>query len=703
MENDVDLHTANVLSICAGVGGIDLGLDILSRGRARTVCYVEREAYAVGLLVKRMEEERLASAPIWSDVTSFDGSPWRGVVDILSGGIPCFAPGTLVLTERGYWPIEHVVVGDRVLTHRGRWRRVSAVMAKGGADLWRVDAQGVPGVVCTQEHPFYTRQRRGRSGGSRVFGEPEWVDAGSLDSTRFLGQVVPETVREDSRGEDFWWLVGRYLADGYRRRRAKRKLSGERVAGGQVIIACGPHKADECRRRIAAAGFGGSEHRERTTTRFVLSACGDFYDFLEQFGYLAHGKRIPGWVHETSRETTRALLEGYLAGDGNRCRNGRSASLQWVANSTSKALALGVALLAQRAFGVVASVRKIERPRTAVIEGRTVKQRDYWRVTLPDSNRTSFVDGDYGWKPLNRVTPGGRGTVYNLAVEEDESYCADGSIVHNCQPYSVAGKQRKQSDERDLVDDAVRIVSECRPAVVLLEEVRGFVCWEGLGRFGEQVRALGYRLEEPVIVAASDVGAPHRRQRVFVAAWDVSDTNRERVRLISEWGSPQHAPKWTGSESLHLGAELDDGHGGGFEIDGSRGLRQEGCISRRPDADGPDPGETLADPLRIRPQRNGKRGAAPGSAVRGCIPVEAASDTEEAVLPGTPLWPPGPDDASGWQDYIAQGGPEPALLRGADGVADRVDRIRAIGNGVVPLAVAHAFGVLLSRLSPVVR
>jgi DNA (cytosine-5)-methyltransferase 1 len=55
----------------------------------RTVCYVEREAFASSTLVARMEDEALDKAPLWSDVTTFDGGPWRGKVHILAGGYPC--------------------------------------------------------------------------------------------------------------------------------------------------------------------------------------------------------------------------------------------------------------------------------------------------------------------------------------------------------------------------------------------------------------------------------------------------------------------------------------------------------------------------------------------------------------------------------------------------------------------------------------
>ena len=84
---NVDLP-ASVLSLCSGGGGLDLGLRLAVPG-ARTVCYVENEVTACGVLAARMEDERLDVAPVWTDLLTFDGSAWRGVVDWVIGGYPC--------------------------------------------------------------------------------------------------------------------------------------------------------------------------------------------------------------------------------------------------------------------------------------------------------------------------------------------------------------------------------------------------------------------------------------------------------------------------------------------------------------------------------------------------------------------------------------------------------------------------------------
>lgn len=82
-------ETYHGMALCAGYGGLDLGLDLALGGRLRTVCYIEREARAAETLVARMEESTLERAPIWDDLRTFDGRPWRGRVDILTAGYPC--------------------------------------------------------------------------------------------------------------------------------------------------------------------------------------------------------------------------------------------------------------------------------------------------------------------------------------------------------------------------------------------------------------------------------------------------------------------------------------------------------------------------------------------------------------------------------------------------------------------------------------
>jgi len=74
------------LALFAGAGGGILAGKLLGW---RTVCAVEWAPYAACVLAARQNDGLLPPFPIWSDVRTFDGRPWRGVVDVVSGGFPC--------------------------------------------------------------------------------------------------------------------------------------------------------------------------------------------------------------------------------------------------------------------------------------------------------------------------------------------------------------------------------------------------------------------------------------------------------------------------------------------------------------------------------------------------------------------------------------------------------------------------------------
>lgn len=77
-----------ILSLCSGIGGLDLGVR-LALGGARTVAYVEREAFAAAVLAARMAEGGLDTAPVWSDLATFPADRFSGLVDGIIGGYPC--------------------------------------------------------------------------------------------------------------------------------------------------------------------------------------------------------------------------------------------------------------------------------------------------------------------------------------------------------------------------------------------------------------------------------------------------------------------------------------------------------------------------------------------------------------------------------------------------------------------------------------
>jgi len=96
----------NELALFAGAGGGILGGKLLGW---KTVCAVERDAYCAAVLAQRQNDKILEPFPIWSNVETFDGTFWHGIIDVISAGFPC-QPFSIAgkrkqeKDERNMWP-----------------------------------------------------------------------------------------------------------------------------------------------------------------------------------------------------------------------------------------------------------------------------------------------------------------------------------------------------------------------------------------------------------------------------------------------------------------------------------------------------------------------------------------------------------------------------------------------------------------------
>lgn len=651
ISEHVALRPVRSISLCSGVAGLDRGLDIALGGRLNTLVFCEGEIFCAAVLAQRGREGRISHAPIWSDVKSFDAKPFSGQVDIITAGFPCFTAGMHVLTKDGYRCISSLSVGDEVLTHRGRWRPITAVMHKRDVPIRTIRAQGTTDIVTTDEHPFYARRlgrhwNNDRRAYDRVWAEPRWQSAAGVETTDFFGQILPPIVDQPGSSA-FWWLVGRYLADGWRIARPGRtRKDGTPMAntGGRVIICCGHHESDMLAEKIAQAGFSACRDTCRTGAKFhIINRA--FFRFLEPFGKYAHGKHLSGTAFGLNKILSKAMLDGYISGDG------------WVApngdrhvTTVSERLALGVCLLAQRAYGVVGSIRRFAGKRVCVIEGRTVKERPQYRVIIPARNRSAFIDGDFGWKRVRKNDPCGSGNVYNIAVHEDESYCVNGAIVHNCQPFSAAGKRRGAQDPRHLWPHIARHVATIRPAVLFCENVPGLLTL-GFEQVCQDLSAMGYAVEAGIFSAA-EIGAPHLRKRLFFIAY--TDCSALLDTAFGNGNKTRHASLQPNCDGIH-GHVADSDH-----------------IGRR----------TRQPQSKIQRGRHGTDGV-----------CECDCASQRTAQPGVGRTSYGSAygmDYAQWSDGWEDGVPRVTINQ-----PHRVDRLRALGNAVIPGVAALAWTTLV--------
>jgi len=292
-----------------------------------------------------------------------------------------------------------------------------------------------------------------------------------------------------------------------------------------------------------------------------------------------------------------------------------------------------------------------------------------------------------------------------------------------CQPFSVAGKRRGADDPRHLWPHVARIIGEIKPPFVFLENVAHHLRL-GFPEVASGLVGMGYKLAAGLFTAA-EVGAPHKRERLFILAIREGDELADPARLLwhpVEWREPDGtaAPladaegqrqREPADEALALagsGPARDESGDDGRPVANAadRQFPQPGWREERREGSGPD-GAGLADADGER-RLQAERGQPTDSGLDPCQPDVDDADGARSQGWGhdigeyageRPAWPPGPGDADGWERYLrAAPNLEPAVRRGADGLAHRVDRLRLCGNGVVPLVAAHALRTLAAEL-----
>jgi DNA (cytosine-5)-methyltransferase 1 len=219
-----------------------------------------------------------------------------------------------------------------------------------------------------------------------------------------------------------------------------------------------------------------------------------------------------------------------------------------------------------------------------------------------------------------------------------------------CQPFSVAGQRRGKDDDRWLWPEFAGAIRALRPRHVLVENVPGLLAGHGgMGDVLGDLAQLGYDADWDSVPAAA-VGAPHLRYRVWIVA---------------------HADG-IGCEGV--------GRGGVFDVFRSAlGYDADGCGSPLADAD-----STPLERRQLQRERADQRPVGPSGVAdaerggRRWGTPETGRDTERraAVV--------GSGAARGRSDHWLT---EPDVGRVAHGVPSRVDRLRALGNAVVPQVV----------------
>ena len=359
------------------------------------------------------------ASPVWMDINPSRTLQFRSAKANEDEKHICLAVGSLVLTKCGYKPIEDIELGDLVLTHMGRWRPVLAKACTGINKVVQLKAQGVADLVLTPEHKLWTRvgtTKHPRPIAMKAV--PEWIKAKDTVGS-YVNLKLPD-VEDSTYSAEEWWIVGRWIADGH--------LNKARY--NAVLISCGAH---ELQNLLAILGDRAGFVQDTGTAIQIRIKDRDqrLRSLIFKCGYGAANKHLPPEAYTLPPILAKALLDGYLSGDGHYVESRR----KWMASSISRELLLGIAFLTQRVLGVVASVYAGRSESTHVINGRTVNQHQDWIVSFNSKSAqdfSSFIQDDGAWKKVRSVEDVGTAETWNIEVAEDNSYTAEGCIVKNC-------------------------------------------------------------------------------------------------------------------------------------------------------------------------------------------------------------------------------------------------------------------------------
>ena len=456
---------------------------------------------------------------------------------------PCFTADTLIFTNSGYKKIIDVKIGDYVLTHTNKWQKVVAFYDNGEKQIYKLHAMPVDTLECTENHRFYVREMyrtyprlpNGKRGAIRHFKEPVWKECKDLTKKDYIGIAINQKselpkwegieIEWDGRNRlevkniisclldkpEFWWLMGYYLGDGW-----------ERTQGG-ITLAANDNKLNKLKPILEELKFNYCVVKEQTVYK-VHIPLKELSAYIQIFGKYAYGKKVPIEVLNLPVDLLKSFLEGYFAADGS-FSNGK-----YRATSVSKELIYGIAQAVAKVYKTPYSIYKSHRKETCVIEGRTVHQRDTYsigfKINKCKQDKAFYEDG-YIWCPIYSIDKADIQNVYDIEVEEDHSFTANGVIVHNCTDLSLAGKQAGMEEgsgtRSSLLWEVKRLIEELKdnlPDILISENVPQCHSEKNLPAFEKWIqflRNLGYSNFYGDL-NAKDFGVPQNRDRCFMVS-----------------------------------------------------------------------------------------------------------------------------------------------------------------------------------------
>jgi len=381
---------------------------------------------------------------------------------LLAWKMGCFRKGNDVYTKDGLKDISEIVAGDMVLSHDGRYHKVTETyhLPAEVRRFVRLDLQGMEDLVATAEHPVLVLRPTARYWQKRAWANLEnqlmWLKIGDVQAGdhvlqpkfRFENERIEElqvsnlvdclvrdgraypyrnlpwkpsrkVIAARSNGipdvvqidEDFVWFIGWFIAEGH--------FQGE----SYVRVTLNPAETEIADRleKVVYQKFGLRARRENVRSGGVSLrlqwGSRIFSRFLEQqVGRGARNKHLPNWFTRTSPELLETMVKAWSAGDGDGTTNGGV--------TTSKRLWREVFMAQSQLAHLTMRVSQSKSGLYRITEGAGHYVGKQWNEFLCYRVRRKFefLDSE---------------PVYNFAVEGADSYVVNGATVHNCKGITV--------------------------------------------------------------------------------------------------------------------------------------------------------------------------------------------------------------------------------------------------------------------------
>lgn len=357
---------------------------------------------------------------------------------------PCFIGETLVNTEQGYKQIKDIQVGEKVLSHDGKYHEVLETMISESDDLYELKTGACEKIIGTGNHPFYTRKKIGWNYKTKTveYTEPEWKNLKDLTLEDRIGipvnnnSIIPkyEGLNHLMDNKDFWWFIGRYIGDGWCTC-GKYNSNGYNKLDRRVILCCDRTDEQELidiKNKINNI-FNYSVSISKSTYNIRIKDNEILYNFLQLFGKYADKKHLTKMIIDLPPDLLKSFLDGYFSADG---YFNKKLNLQTFI-TVSENLAYDLMQCIYKVYKK-SCYMYIRQAHESMCEGRKIFTKKAYECGFTPHYRKknkgkSFYEYGYMWvKVSSLIKNNNQMNVYNLAVNETNTYNVYNHIVHNC-------------------------------------------------------------------------------------------------------------------------------------------------------------------------------------------------------------------------------------------------------------------------------